>query len=63
MPKDPKKEVAEGILHREIDDGWVLGREGLRSEIRICDLFPEFNGKRVRVTIEVLQDKPSDKEQ
>lgn len=58
MPKDQKKEVAEGILRRDSDDGWVLDGEEHRAGGRICDLFPEHNGKRVRITVEVLEDKP-----
>lgn len=47
-------EIAEGFLWRDFDDGWILGGEGPRNGNRICDLFPAHDGKRVRVTIEVL---------
>jgi len=57
MPKDPKKEVAEGVLRRDSDEGWVLDGEGPRAGIRICDLFPDHDGKRVRITVEVLEDQ------
>lgn len=49
-----KGETAEGVLRYDIDEGWILN-EGPHTHIRICDLFPDFDGKRVRVTVEVVE--------
>jgi hypothetical protein len=56
----PKAEVAEGTLRYDIDDGWILDGDGPNTGSRICDLFPELEGKRVRVTVEVLPDEPTE---
>jgi len=48
------KETAEGVLRYDIDDGWILDGEGPKAGVRVCDLFPALDGKRVRVTVEVL---------
>lgn len=53
------KETAEGILRHDIDEGWILGGDGPNAGSRVCDLFPALDGKRVRVTVEVLpEEKP-----
>lgn len=55
------KETAEGVLRYDIDDGWILDQTGPHAGVRVCDLFPELDGKRVRVTVEVLPDEPAGK--
>lgn len=62
MGKDPVKEIAEGVLRYDIDEGWVLDGPRPRGGTRVCDLFPELEGKRVRVTVEVLRENPVEKE-
>lgn len=49
-----KYETAEGVLRHDIDDGWTLSN-GSHTHIRICDMFPDLDGKRVRVTVELIQ--------
>ena len=51
------KETAEGVLRYDIDDGWILGGEGHKAGSRVCDLFPALDGKRVRITVEVLPEE------
>lgn len=48
----------EGVLRYDTDDGWVLDGERPEDGIRIRDLFREFDGKRVRVTVEALPGEP-----
>lgn len=55
------KEMAEGVLRHDIDEGWVLDGEAPRGGSRICDLFPGLEGKRVRVTVEILPDEPGER--
>ena len=55
------KETAEGVLRNDIDDGWVLDGGAPRGGSRICDLFPGLQGKRVRVTVEILPDEQEEK--
>lgn len=47
-------ERQEGTLWHDRDDGWTLEGEEPASGCRIKDLFVELEGKKVRITIEVL---------
>lgn len=58
----PAAESEEGVLRHDFDDGWVLDGHGPNAGVRICDLFPELDGKRVRVRVEVLEDTPKGQE-
>lgn len=44
----------EGTLWHDRDDGWTLEGDEPGSGCRIKDLFVELEGKKVRITIEVL---------
>jgi hypothetical protein len=57
-----KAATVEGLLRYDINDGWILDGDRPRDGVRIRDLFHEFGGKRVRVTVEVLPDEPIEKE-
>jgi hypothetical protein len=59
---NPKVEVAEGFLRYDTDDGWILDGGGPRSGVRVRDLFQEFDGKRVKITIEILPNKLSEED-
>jgi hypothetical protein len=52
------KALSEGLLRYDTDDGWILDGDRPSDGVRIRDLFQEFAGKRVRVTVEVLPDGP-----
>lgn len=56
MTKKPKVEIKEGFLYHDKNDGWCLGGEGPPDGCRIKDLFHDFDGNQVRVTIEVVED-------
>lgn len=54
-PKKLKTETKDGFLYHDQNDGWCLGGEGPGEGWRTKDLFHDFDGKQVRVTIEVVE--------
>jgi hypothetical protein len=53
-----KTDTKEGVLRYDTDDSWVLDGKRPESGIRTLDLLRDFDGKRVRITVEVLPGKP-----
>lgn len=54
-----KTAKADGFLHYDKDDKWILSGEGPNDGCRISDFLLDFDQKKVRVTVEVIEPEES----